>query len=1286
MKQKVLIMVSLLFITTISFTTISSYAQANYDPSVQSGNMQYFTPKGKNQFVGDCIPFYHNGTYYLYWLIDEGHHSSLGGLGGHQWCVSTTTDLINWEHHPIAIGIDEEWEKSICTGSVAYYNGKFYAFYATRLLNGSDVREQLSYAISSDALKFEKQKPNPFFTSAPGYSERNFRDPKVIVDEDGLFHLFVSSEQINKESKKGCLVHMTSKDLKNWTVQDPLLTDRDVVPECPDYFFWNGWYYLIYGQDGNTYYVKSHNPYGPWEEPESQALLEQWVNVAKTAQFGTDRRIVAGWVPSRSDGRDGGAQQFGGCSILREVYQLDNGDLATKFPAETMPVCEEAITVKTQAVENATVEEDRISINSPESTGRASLIGIPRNSKIILTINPQDCKEYGLRLRSNDTGTNGYVLSFNPTDEKVKLAHDAFMENVDGLNSKITVTIVMKDDIIDVDVDHRRCIVDRLPDQNGDCIWLYVINGNATFSDITIEPLVTEEAEYSEGTILPTYFLDKASYTVNAMVFNDEISWDEWRDAHDGRTGIILGTPPADVNGKQWYENDYQPTDLGNYKWKKWTTPLGTGTWANDNIPADIYMRRAFTLDKQINGRVDVRSCFDDAPCEIYLNGTLLVSYPDGDPDGSLNAHYLLTPEQQALLKTDGSVNILAMHVHNDFGGSNADVGLYISEKPYVILATHEYGCQFNNIVAADFFNDGKKEIMIGGYEGFYDSRPRWLLKHEEGKWTDIGNPINCVDRPSLSLCDFNGDGNLDVVCFENGLPSDYDVNHNRFTTDKGIYLGNGDGTFTKMEVEIVGADDNLPPNFSRPFSTLYRIRSGAVADFNNDGLPDIVGVGIAENNVVLINKGIEGNKVKLHPIYFDDGIVEGNDEHRGRSFAEAIVITTDFNNDGYTDFIISANNWEHRNNVGADWERFTEVYLNNGKSDGFTRTYWGLENPSVYNGGIAIADFNNDGYQDIYVSGDGGYFPGTPKAIELTGTTDQGYWEYTMVCINDGTGHFKALPQESFDRHKVRGLNSVANTANAYDWNGDGNIDIIHQSWCPEDNSQGGHIWINNGNSTFTRKYQYGGGSESSALIFDWNGDGIKDILSTGWCENARFVTHNYSNGRTFMVTECSEHKTEAPMPPIDVSVNSSGEKIIISWTPNAYTPKNTTYELYIKNKDGKYLGNCRSYIGGERDGQRKVEEFGNQGTNHRLEYTLPNGIYTVGVQAVNGRRDGSTFTTCDFQLDNGIITRIKNSNNNDDSIIADIYTVDGKALGVNTDSLPNGIYISKSKKFAKH
>jgi hypothetical protein len=101
----------LLLYWLIIINNLFAQFSVKYDPSKQPvNNLQYFKPVGDNLFVGDAIPYFHNGTYYLFWLLDSAHHSSLGGLGGHQWAVSTTKDLKHWVNYPIAIGIDEDWE------------------------------------------------------------------------------------------------------------------------------------------------------------------------------------------------------------------------------------------------------------------------------------------------------------------------------------------------------------------------------------------------------------------------------------------------------------------------------------------------------------------------------------------------------------------------------------------------------------------------------------------------------------------------------------------------------------------------------------------------------------------------------------------------------------------------------------------------------------------------------------------------------------------------------------------------------------------------------------------------------------------------------------------------------------------------------------------------------------------------------------------------------------------------------------------------------------------------
>lgn len=484
----------------LMFFVLLSKAQLSvrYDPTIQpTGSMQYFKPVGNNLFVGDCIPFYHNDTYYLYWLIDSAHHHALNGLGGHQWVLSTTKDLKTWTNYPIVLGIDEEWEKSICTGSVVFANNKFYAFYATRLINNEGkVNEQLSYAISNDGIHFVKQKPNPFYTSAPGYSKRNFRDPKVFVDSSGRFHLFVSSNKDSSFMKNfdGALVHLTSKDLKNWEVQKPVLTGQNSTPECPDYFLWNGWYYLVYSDNSNTFYVKSKSPYGPWQEPAYQALNEDWANVVKTAQFGSNRRVAAAWVPSRLDDKDSNREVFGGNTVFREVVQALDGTLNTKFPSEMLPTVTAPVSLKMLCDSLTTKTDDQnFTIQAPNGVGAVHYENIPSNSRISLQVIPKsNNEEYGLVLRADDKGSKGYRLVFSANESQVSLGNTS-IKGVSSLDHQVQIDIVMKDDIIDVCVDNRRCIVNRVIEHKGSHLWLYAKHGSIEFKSIKIAEIKGDE-------------------------------------------------------------------------------------------------------------------------------------------------------------------------------------------------------------------------------------------------------------------------------------------------------------------------------------------------------------------------------------------------------------------------------------------------------------------------------------------------------------------------------------------------------------------------------------------------------------------------------------------------------------------------------------------------------------------------------------------------------------------------------------------------------------------------
>jgi hypothetical protein len=452
--------------------------------------MQYFKPQG-DFFVGDCMPFYHDGVFRLYYLIDEGHHQALGGLGGHQWAQASSRDLVHWTHYPLAIPITHEREGSICTGSVFFHEGVYYGFYATRM---RDWTQHLSLATSPDGVHFAKTEPNPFASPPAGYRSEDYRDPVVFQDEQtGLFHLLATAflEDYPAPDRGGCLAHLVSTDLRHWQSQEPfIIPGLPGAPECPDTFFWNGWYYLVFSNGGVARYRISRQPLGPWIRPAVDTLDGAAARVMKTARFTGDRRIGVAWLGTRQGDKDDGALQFGGNAVFREIIQYADGSLGTKFPAEMLPAAGKSLShLPSLAPLTAGVSGDarQFHLEAPQGLAVAAISGLPDSFYLSLRINPQPGSAcFGLRLKAAGTFDSGYDLSFSPYEGTVRL-HQQSLLSVDGLDKPFTLEIVIQRDIIDVCIDHRRTLIDRCPERHGDRLLFYALNAQIGFENVDVK-------------------------------------------------------------------------------------------------------------------------------------------------------------------------------------------------------------------------------------------------------------------------------------------------------------------------------------------------------------------------------------------------------------------------------------------------------------------------------------------------------------------------------------------------------------------------------------------------------------------------------------------------------------------------------------------------------------------------------------------------------------------------------------------------------------------------------
>ncbi len=147
------------------------------------------------------------------------------------------------------------------------------------------------------------------------------------------------------------------------------------------------------------------------------------------------------------------------------------------------------------------------------------------------------------------------------------------------------------------------------------------------------------------------------------------------------------------------------------------------------------------------------------------------------------------------------------------------------------------------NIVQADYNNDGYPDILVlrGAWLGEYGLQPKTLLKNNgDGTFTDVtveSGILSFSPTQSGVWADFNNDGWLDL--FIANETSDSAHPH-----PNELYLNNRDGTFTEVGKEAHCND-------------LAFCKGVTVADYNHDGWPDIFISTLEHHKILLKNKGL---------------------------------------------------------------------------------------------------------------------------------------------------------------------------------------------------------------------------------------------------------------------------------------------------------------------------------------------------------------------------------------------------------------------------------------------
>lgn len=358
---------------------------------------------------------------------------------------------------------------------------------------------------------------------------------------------------------------------------------------------------------------------------------------------------------------------------------------------------------------------------------------------------------------------------------------------------------------------------------------------------------------------------------------------------------------------------------------------------------------------------------------------------------------------------------------------------------------------RFNQWKMVDYDNDGDVDIVVGvddwsdyGWDNAFNSKGKWvngplhgyvyLVENVNGKYVNRGRikaggkEIDVYGAPSPNFADFDGDGDLDLICgefldkltwFENTGTRENPV------YAKGKFLSNQSGTI-KMDLEMI-----IP----------------VAVDFDGDGYVDLV-VGDEDGRVAFIrNTG----KVKKHMPVFQSPEYFKQQAAYVKFGALATPYSVDWDDDGDED-IITGNSAgyigfiENLGNFNGMPRWAAPVLLQagdkniriqagyNGSIQGPAEAKWGYTT-------LSVADWDGDGLKDIIVNSIWG------KVQWFKNVGEKG--RPRMSTIRDVKVDWQGLPVPKpqwtwWKPGKDQLATQWRTTPFAYDWNGDGLMDLV--------------------------------------------------------------------------------------------------------------------------------------------------------------------------------------------------------------------------------------------------
>ena len=381
----------------------------------------------------------------------------------------------------------------------------------------------------------------------------------------------------------------------------------------------------------------------------------------------------------------------------------------------------------------------------------------------------------------------------------------------------------------------------------------------------------------------------------------------------------------------------------------------------------------------------------------------------DYDADGDPDLYFVNGAPLPGYVSEDTPMNCL---YENNGDGTFTDV----TEKAGVGDTGYGHGC-----AVGDYNNDGQLDLYVTNY-----GNNRLYRNNGDGTFTDVTEVAGVTEPRWSSSCafaDYDQDGNLDLYVV-NYIVFDIDENPWCGLKEKNIraycepdnfpaqsdtlFRNNGDGTFTDV-TKAVGI-----------YNTTGKGLGVVWGDYNNDSFPDIYVANDSTENLFYHNNG-DGT---FEEVGFIIGVALSENGAAENGMGTAFG---DWNNDGWIDLTVTnyaqqTNTLYHNDTDGF----FTDVTATT-KTAQLTYPYLGWA--------TAFIDYDNDGYQDIFVAN--GHLHENLAELGQQGT----YGQRNLLFRNNADDTFTEV-SETLGPGML--LEDVSRGATFADYDSDGDIDIV--------------------------------------------------------------------------------------------------------------------------------------------------------------------------------------------------------------------------------------------------